>query len=262
MIKKDPLSMSKIEIIPCLSDNYAYLIRDEQTNKNILVDAPEHESIERYLDKNAMSLDCILITHHHNDHIDGISYLRKKYSPKIIGAKRDKHRLPNLDIEVEEGGKFSVGSKTFEVYDVDGHTIGHISYALFEDKALFTGDSLMVMGCGRLFEGTPEDMWKSLKKLKQLPEDIMIYSGHEYTRSNIEFAITIDPNNKKLEARKVKELGRIEKSVPTVPSSLKEELDTNPFLREDDPSIVDHLNMANLDPISRFAKIRALKDSF
>ena len=254
--------MSKIEIIPCLSDNYAYLIRDEQTNKNILVDAPEHESIERYLDKNAMSLDFILITHHHNDHIDGISYLRKKYSPKIIGAKRDKHRLPNLDIEVEEGKKFSVGSKTFEVYDVDGHTIGHIAYALFEDKALFTGDSLMVMGCGRLFEGTPEDMWKSLKKLKELPEDIMIYSGHEYTRSNIEFAITVDPKNEKLQARKVKELDRIEKGTPTVPSSLKEELATNPFLRESDPSIVDQLDTVNLDPISRFAKIRTLKDSF
>ena len=254
--------MSLIEIIPCLSDNYAYLIRDEQTNKNILVDAPEHGAIERYLDKNAMSLDFILITHHHSDHINGISYLKQKYSPKIIGAKRDKHRLPNLDIEVEEGEKLSVGSKTFDIYDVDGHTIGHIAYALFKDKALFTGDSLMVMGCGRLFEGTPEDMWKSLNKLKQMPEDIMIYSGHEYTRSNIEFAKTVDPKNKKLEARKVRDLYRIEKGTPTVPSSLREELATNPFLRESDPSIVDHLDIANLDPISRFAKIRALKDSF
>ena len=120
----------------------------------------------------------------------------------------------------------------------------------------------MVMGCGRLFEGTPEDMYKSLKKLKQLPQDFMIYSGHEYTRSNIEFAITVDPKNKKLEARKIKELDRIEKGTPTVPSSLREELDTNPFLRESDPSIIDHLDIANLDPISRFAKIRALKDSF
>ena len=254
--------MSLIEIIPCLSDNYAYLIRDKQTNKNILVDAPEYGAIEKYLDKNDMSLDFILITHHHSDHIDGINYLRKKYAPKIIGAKRDKHRLPNLDIEVEDGEKLSVGSKTFEVYDVDGHTIGHIAYALFEDKALFTGDSLMVMGCGRLFEGTPEDMYKSLKKLKQLPGDFMIYSGHEYTRSNIEFAISVDPKNKKLEARKIKELDRIEKGIPTVPSSLREELDTNPFLRESDPSIIDHLDIANLDPISRFAKIRALKDSF
>ena len=254
--------MSKIEIIPCLSDNYAYLIRDEQTNKNILVDAPEHESIERYLDKNAMSLDCILITHHHNDHIDGISYLRKKYSPKIIGAKRDKHRLPNLDIEVEEGGKFSVGSKTFEVYDVDGHTIGHISYALFEDKALFTGDSLMVMGCGRLFEGTPEDMWKSLKKLKQLPKDIMIYSGHEYTKSNIEFALSVDPQNEKLKARRIRVLDSIAKGIPTVPSKLEEELETNPFLRESEASILDNIDTVASDPVSRFAKIRALKDNF
>ena len=254
--------MSLIEIIPCLSDNYAYLIRDEKTNKNILVDAPEYGPIETYLDKKSLSLDAILITHHHNDHIDGIKYLKKKYSPKVIGAKRDKHRLPPLDVEVEEGKELKIGSKTFEIYDVDGHTIGHIAYGLMEDKALFSGDSLMVMGCGRLFEGTPEDMWKSLKKLKQLPKDIMIYSGHEYTKSNIEFALSVDPQNEKLKARRKKELERLQKGIPTVPSTLREELDTNPFLRESDPSIADHLNMTNLDPISRFAKIRALKDNF
>ena len=254
--------MSSIEIIPCLSDNYAYIIRDEQTNKNILVDAPEHAPIERYLDDKAMSLDFILITHHHSDHIDGINYLKLKYAPKVIGAKRDKHRLPPLDIEVEEGKQLSIGSKTFDIYDVDGHTVGHIAYSLSEDKVLFTGDSLMVMGCGRLFEGTPEDMWKSLEKLKQLPEDIMIYSGHEYTKSNIEFAITVDPQNEKLKARRTKELEQLQKGLPTVPSTLRKELDTNPFLRESEMSIVDHLDIGNLDPISRFAKIRALKDNF
>ena len=254
--------MSSIEIIPCLSDNYAYIIRDEQTNKNILVDAPEHAPIERYLDDKDMNLDFILITHHHSDHIDGINHLKLKYSPKVIGAKRDRHRLPQLDIEVEEGKQLTIGSKTFDIYDVDGHTVGHIAYSLLEDKALFTGDSLMVMGCGRLFEGSPEDMWKSLEKLKQLPEDFMIYSGHEYTKSNIEFAVTVDPQNEKLLSRRTKELEQLQKGLPTVPSTLREELDTNPFLRESELSIVDHLDMANLDPISRFAKIRALKDNF
>ena len=254
--------MSSIEIIPCLSDNYAYIIRDEQTNKNILVDAPEHVPIERYLDDKDMNLDFILITHHHSDHIDGINHLKLKYSPKVIGAKRDRHRLPQLDIEVEEGKQLTIGSKTFDIYDVDGHTVGHIAYSLLEDKALFTGDSLMVMGCGRLFEGSPEDMWKSLEKLKQLPEDFMIYSGHEYTRSNIEFAVTVDPQNEKLLSRRRKELEKLQKGLPTIPSTLREELDTNPFLRESELSIVDHLDMANLDPISRFAKIRALKDNF
>ena len=254
--------MSSIEIIPCLSDNYAYIIRDEQTNKNILVDAPEHAPIERYLDDKDMNLDFILITHHHSDHIDGINHLKLKYSPKVIGAKRDRHRLPQLDIEVEEGKQLTIGSKTFDIYDVDGHTVGHIAYSLLEDKALFTGDSLMVMGCGRLFEGSPEDMWKSLEKLKQLPEDFMIYSGHEYTKSNIEFAVTVDPQNEKLLSRRTKELEQLQKGLPTIPSTLREELDTNPFLRESDLSIVDHLDMANLDPISRFAKIRALKDNF
>ncbi len=254
--------MSSIEIIPCLSDNYAYLIRDKETNKNILVDAPEHEPIERYIDENALSLDAILITHHHNDHIDGIKYLKNKYSPKVIGAKRDKHRLPPLDIEVEEGKELSIGSKKFEIYDVDGHTIGHIAYALFEDKALFSGDSLMVMGCGRLFEGTPEDMWKSLKKLQQLPKDILIYSGHEYTKSNIEFALTVDPRNEKLKDREIRTLDSLSKGIPTVPSTLGEELDTNPFLRESEPSILNNINAVNLDPVSRFAKIRTLKDNF
>ena len=254
--------MSSIEIIPCLSDNYAYIIKDEQTNKNILVDAPEYTPIERYLDENAMSLDFILITHHHSDHIDGINHLKLKYAPKIIGAKRDKHRLPLLDIEVEEGIELSIGSKKFDIYDVDGHTLGHIAYSLADDRALFTGDSLMVMGCGRLFEGTPDDMWKSLNKLKRLPEDVMIYSGHEYTKSNIEFALSVDPQNEKLTARRTKELERLQQRIPTVPSTLREELDTNPFLREGDPLIADHLDMKNLDPISRFAKIRALKDNF
>ncbi|MAK09337.1 MAG: hydroxyacylglutathione hydrolase [Rhodobacteraceae bacterium] len=254
--------MSSIEIIPCLSDNYAYIIKDEKTNKNILVDAPEHVPIERYLDENGMSLDFVLITHHHSDHIDGINHLKLKYAPKIIGAKRDRHRLPQLDIEVEEGIELSIGSKKFDIYDVDGHTLGHIAYSLADDRALFTGDSLMVMGCGRLFEGTPDDMWKSLKKLKGLPEDIMIYSGHEYTKSNIEFALSVDPQNEKLTARRKKELERLQQGIPTVPSTLREELDTNPFLREGDPLIADHLDMKNLDPISRFAKIRALKDNF
>ena len=254
--------MSSIEIIPCLSDNYAYIIRDEQTNKNILIDAPEHAPIERYLDDKAMSLDFILITHHHSDHIDGINYLKLKYAPTVIGAKRDKHRLPPLDIEVEEGKQLNIGSKTFDIYDVDGHTVGHIAYRLLDDRALFTGDSLMIMGCGRLFEGTPEDMWKSLEKLKQLPEDTMIYSGHEYTKSNIEFAITVDPQNEKLKARRTEVLERLQKGLPTVPSTLREELDTNPFLRESEISIVKHLDMVNLNPIHRFAKIRALKDNF
>ena len=254
--------MSFIKIIPCLSDNYAYIIRDEHTNKNILVDAPEHEPIEKYLDEKALSLDFILITHHHSDHIDGVNYLKNKYSPKIIGASRDKHRLPQLDIEVEEGKQLSIGSKTFNIYDVDGHTVGHIAYALLEDKALFTGDSLMVMGCGRLFEGTPDDMWKSLKKLKQLPKDTMIYSGHEYTKSNIEFALSVDPQNEKLKARRIRTLDSIAKGIPTVPSTLEEELETNPFLRESEASILDNIDTVESDPVSRFAKIRALKDNF
>jgi hydroxyacylglutathione hydrolase len=254
--------MSRIEIIPCLSDNYAYVMIDEQSKTNILIDAPEAGPILKYLKQNSLSLDFILLTHHHPDHIDGVQELRDEFNLKVVGAKRDRNRLPSLDIEVKEGDILKVGSCDFAIIDVDGHTIGHIAYIFEKGKIAFTGDSLMTMGCGRLFEGTPEQMFKSLQKFKKLPGDMKIYSGHEYTKSNIEFALSIDANNEALKNLKINVEDSISKNKPTVPSILKAEYATNPFLRQDDASIVRSLEMVHLNSSERFAKIRSLKDNF
>ena len=254
--------MPKIEIIPCLSDNYAYLIVDEQTKKNILIDAPEAGPILDYLKKNSLNLDYILLTHHHPDHIDGVEELRKEYNLKVVGAKRDEKRLPDLDIEVEDGQTIDIGGMEFNIIDVDGHTVGHIAFICVTENIGFTGDSLMVMGCGRLFEDTPEKMYESIKKFKQFSKDMKIYSGHEYTKSNIEFALSIDKNNLKLRDRHKRVLETLSKNEPTIPSTLREEFETNPFLRQDDPIIIKTLGMENLNSSERFAKIRSLKDNF
>ena len=254
--------MSKIKIIPCLSDNYAYLIVDEQTKKNILIDAPESGPILDYLKKHSLNLDFILLTHHHPDHIDGVEELRREYNLKVVGAKRDKNRLPELDIEVEDGEKINIGKNEFHIIDVDGHTVGHIAFVSIDENIAFTGDSLMVMGCGRLFEGTPEKMFESLEKFKNFSEDMKIYSGHEYTKSNIEFALSIDKSNKKLLERQRTTLESLSRNEATIPSTLREEFETNPFLRQDDPLIVKTLEMENLNSCERFAKIRSLKDNF
>ena len=254
--------MPKIKVIPCLSDNYAYLIVDEQTKKNILIDAPEASPILDYLKKHSLNLDYILLTHHHPDHIDGVDELRKTYNLKVAGAKRDKKRLPNLDIEVEDGQTINIGDIEFNIIDVDGHTVGHIAFISVAENIAFTGDSLMVMGCGRLFEDTPEKMFASIEKFKKFSKDMKIYSGHEYTKSNIEFALSIDKNNQQLIDRHKRVTESLSKNKPTIPSTLREEYDTNPFLRQDDPSIVKTLKMENLTSSQRFAKIRSLKDNF
>ncbi len=254
--------MSKIKIIPCLSDNYAYLVLNEQTKKNVLIDAPEAGPILDYLMDKSLNLDFILLTHHHPDHIDGVEELRKRYNSKVVGAKRDKSRLPALDIEVEDGQTINIGGSEYNIIDVDGHTVGHIAFICAAENIAFTGDSLMVMGCGRLFEDTPAKMFESLEKFKKFSKEMKIYSGHEYTRSNIEFALTIDKNNQKLKDRQKRVLETLSKREPTIPSTLKEEYDTNPFLRQDDPSIVKTLKMENLTSSERFKKIRSLKDNF
>ncbi|OUX42161.1 hydroxyacylglutathione hydrolase [bacterium TMED277] len=254
--------MPKIKIIPCLSDNYAYLIVDEQSKKNILIDAPEAGPILDCLKKNSLNLDYILLTHHHPDHIDGVEELRKKYNLRVVGAKRDKKRLPGLDIEVEDGQTIDIGEMKFNVIDVDGHTVGHVAFICVKENIGFTGDSLMVMGCGRLFEDTPEKMYESMEKFKKFSKDMKIYSGHEYTKSNIEFALSIDKDNPQLRDRHKRVIETLSENEPTIPSTLREEYETNPFLRQDDPSIVKTLKMETLTSSERFAKIRSLKDNF
>ncbi|CUJ84264.1 Hydroxyacylglutathione hydrolase [Ruegeria denitrificans] len=252
----------EIVTIPCLSDNYAFLAHDAASGQTALIDAPEAGPILAELNARDWALSHVLLTHHHWDHIDGLAGILEKHSPKVIGAAADAHRLPPLDQQVAEGDSFEIGGEPVQVLDVSGHTIGHVAYYMPQSSAVFTADSLMALGCGRLFEGTAPQMWDSLSKLAALPDETIVYSGHEYTRSNAKFAITVDPNNAALQQRMADIDTARAAGKPTVPSSLALEKATNPFLRATDPAIQAHLDMQNTDPTAVFAEIRARKDRF
>lgn len=251
-----------IETIPCLSDNYAYLIRDEASGRVALVDAPEAAAIETAIESRGWGLDEIWITHHHADHIDGVGPLTAKYGAQVFGAKADAHRLPPLDQSFGEGDTFDFAGNTVQVMDVSGHTVGHIAYHIPDAKAVFTADSLMAMGCGRVFEGTFDQMWGSLSKFDALPGKTMMYSGHEYTAANARFAVTVDPDNQALATRIDAISAARAAGIPTVPSQLSEERDTNPFLRASALEVKQHLGMENSNDANVFAEIRRRKDAF
>ncbi|CUH64453.1 Hydroxyacylglutathione hydrolase [Thalassovita gelatinovora] len=248
--------------VPCLKDNYAYLVHDAETGETALIDAPEAGAIAAVLEDKGWTLSHVLLTHHHWDHIDGLTDLLKDHPAKVIGAKIDAHRLPPLDRAVVEGDTLIIGSEAIQVIDVSGHTIGHIAFYFPESKLAFTADSLMALGCGRLFEGTPDQMFDSLSKLATLPADTMICSGHEYTQSNGKFALTIDPDNPALISRMRQVQTAREQGEATVPSMLSEELATNPFLRCNDPGIKASVGMIDAQPSAVFAEIRKRKDNF
>ncbi|AHD08652.1 hydroxyacylglutathione hydrolase [Phaeobacter gallaeciensis] len=252
----------EIVTLPCLSDNYAFLLHNADSSQTALVDAPEATAIRAELDRRGWGLDQILLTHHHWDHIDGVAELRAAYDPQIIGAKADAHRLPELDLEVVEGDSFTCLGHDVRVLDVSGHTVGHIAFHVPNAAALFTADSLMALGCGRLFEGTPEQMWQSLQKLAALPGDTTVYSGHEYTQSNARFALTIEPDNAALQRRCTAIDAARADDLPTVPSRLQDELDTNPFLRAHLDSLKTAVGMPDASAAAVFAEIRTRKDKF
>lgn len=252
----------EILTIPCLSDNYAFLAHDSASGETALVDAPEAKPILDTLGAKGWALSHVLLTHHHWDHVDGLGDILSSYPAQVIGAKADAHRLPDLDLAVEEGDSFEIGGQECHVIDVSGHTVGHIAFHIPESAAVFTADSLMALGCGRLFEGTPEQMWTSLSKLAALPAHTTVFSGHEYTQSNATFALTIDPENPDLISR-VSEIAQARaQDNPTVPSALSVELATNPFLRAADAQIQRGLGMEGADPALVFAEIRSRKDKF
>lgn len=252
----------EIITLPCLSDNYAYLLHNAATGETAVVDVPEAGPIEAELAARSWRLTDILITHHHWDHIDGVEALRAATGARVIGAATDAHRLPKLDVALSEGDNVAVCSENAQVLDVSGHTIGHIAYYFRDAGAVFTADSLMALGCGRVFEGTMEQMWNSLRKLAALPADTMVYSGHEYTAGNARFALTIEPDNPALISR----AGEIDKARaegrPTVPSRLSEEFATNPFLRASQPEVKQALGMVGAPDADVFAEIRRRKDRF
>lgn len=252
----------EIVTVPCLKDNYAFLLHDPATGATAVVDVPETGPIEAALAERGWTLTDILITHHHWDHVDGVDALRAATGAGVWGAAADAHRLPALDHALAEGDSVTIGGLTGHVIDVPGHTVGHIALHFPQAGAVFTADSLMALGCGRLFEGTADQMWASLSKLAALPPETLVCSGHEYTAGNARFARTIDPDNSALISRAAEIDAARAANRPTVPSTLAEERDTNPFLRAADPDIARRLDMAGADAAAVFARIRSLKDAF
>jgi len=252
----------KIIVVPCLADNYAYIIHDKLANKTTLVDAPDFYPIQQELEKKKWVLDNILITHHHEDHIAGVAELSKLYNPKVFGAESDKSRLPHLDVSLSDRDKFSIGNHIFKCIDVPGHTLGHVAFYCASENIVFTGDSLMTLGCGRIFEGTAQQMFESLGQLKKLPEITKVFSGHEYARQNAKFSLTVEPDNSFLieQAKQIEiNLGL---KLPNVGFSLLTEKKTNPFLRADTNEIKVALGLEDRSDLDTFTTLRKMKDEF
>ncbi len=238
----------KIKIVKCLTDNYSYIIFDEKTLNCAVIDPSEPGPIIDELENNNLVLKYILNTHHHYDHVGGNIKLKEKYSCKIVGFNEDKNRIPEIDITLKDNQKWKNELFECEIFHIPGHTSGHISIYIKKINALFTGDTLFSLGCGRIFEGTYEEMFESLNKLKKLPVDTKIYCGHEYTLNNSKFCIKYDTKNLDLK-KKIKVINeKIINGLPTIPSTIKEELDCNIFLRTKD--------------LESFSKLRDLKDNF
>ena len=250
----------EIVTIPCLSDNYAYLVNGP--DGTCLIDAPEAGPIVDALDARGWTLGALMITHHHHDHVGGVAELRDRYGCHVIGPKAEEAKLPPLDMALEEGMNGGTGDAYTVPLSVPGHTAGHMAFHFPRAKAVFTADSLMALGCGRLFEGTPAMMWDSLQKFMAMPDDTLVYSGHEYTAANARFALTIEPDNAALQDRARDIEARRAAGQPTVPAALGLEKATNPFLRAGLQSVKQRLDMVGSPDVDVFAEIRRRKDAF
>jgi len=238
----------RVEIIPCLQDNYSYLIIDDNNNSACVVDPSESKPIINFLKNKNIKLKYILNTHHHFDHIGGNKDLKKKFGSTVVGFKKDANKIPEIDILLEDNQIWKADNFISKIIHVPGHTAGHICFHFFQEKIVFTGDTLFSLGCGRIFEGTHKEMFESLNKIKSLPEETKVYCGHEYTLNNSKFCITREPKNLNLKKKIEKIKKRIKEGHPTIPTTIKEELDCNIFLRAKD--------------LETFSKLRDLKDNF
>ena len=238
----------KIEIIKCLSDNYSYLIINDKDKTACVVDPSEAKPIINFVEKNNINLKFILNTHHHFDHVGGNLELKNKYDLKVVGFADDKERIPEIDFLVRDNQIWSKDDFEAKIYHTPGHTSGHIAFHFYKEKKIFTGDTLFSLGCGRIFEGTYEQMFDSLNKIKKLPKDTEIYCGHEYTLQNSKFCLANDSDNLKLKQKISKIEKRLKNNLPTIPSILGEEMECNIFLKAKD--------------VKTFSKLRDLKDNF
>jgi hydroxyacylglutathione hydrolase len=238
----------KIQIIPCLKDNFSYLIIDEKKNIACVIDPSESGPIIEFLEKKEINLNFILNTHHHYDHVGGNEELKKKYNSIVVGFKNDKKRIPGIDCFVEHNQIWKEENFEAKILYIPGHTLGHISFYFYNEKLIFTGDTLFSLGCGKIFEGTNSQMFNSLEELKKLPPDTKIYCGHEYTLKNSEFCLKYDPNNEKLKKKILDINKKLNNNLPTIPSTIRDELECNIFLKAKD--------------LKTFSKLRELKDNF
>jgi hydroxyacylglutathione hydrolase len=256
--------VSALQIVqfPCLSDNYGYLLHDPDAGLTAAIDTPDADEIEAQLSARGWRLTHIFNTHHHDDHAGGNLVLKERHDCLIVGPKADAARIPGIDVGVGERFRVVFGDRRIDVFETPGHTTGHIVYYVPEASAAFVGDTLFAMGCGRLFEGTPEQMWSSLQKILRWPDDTALYCAHEYTLANGRFALTVEPDNPALvdRVRDVELLRQAGK--PTVPTTLRQEKATNPFLRPASSALKAAIGLEGGDEISVFARTRYLKDSF
>ena len=238
----------RIQIIPCLQDNYSYLLIDEEGKIACVIDPSEADPIIEYLEKNNIALKFILNTHHHYDHVGGNQKLKEKYGAKVVGYKGDEQRIPGIDVLLSDQETWVYEKFEAKIIHVPGHTLGHICFYFDKEKSVFTGDTLFSLGCGRIFEGTYSQMFNSLMKLKNLPENTKIFCGHEYTKQNSKFCIANDKNNENLKAKINDIETKLRNGLPTIPSTIKEEIECNIFLRSNN--------------LESFSKLRVLKDNF
>lgn len=252
----------EIEQFICRSDNFGVLVHDPSSGQTAIIDAPEEAAILAALKRTGWTPTMILTTHHHLDHVEANLALKERFKLKIVGPEAEKAKIPGIDQTVRQGSVVQLGAERIEVIETPGHTAGHVSYHLPAPKVAFTADTLFALGCGRLFECKPPVMHESLKKLAALPADTVVYCGHEYTLANARFALTVDPTNSALKERaaRIEALRAADK--PTLPTTIGEELSTNPFLRWHDPAIRKHLGMEKASDVEVFAEIRKRKDNF
>ena len=251
-----------IELIPAFTDNYIFLVHAPDSGVTAIVDPADPKPVVARLEKRGLTLTHILNTHHHADHVGGNRALKERYGCTIVGPRADADRIPGIDVQVGDGDTYDFGGHAATVFDVPGHTRGHIAYWFAGDNAAFVGDTLFAMGCGRLFEGTPAQMWTSLQKLMQMPDETRIYCAHEYTMANGKFALSVEPQNETLQARMRQVEAARSMDQPTVPTTMGLEKATNPFLRPASPDLQETIRFTGADLVEVFAETRARKDSF
>lgn len=253
----------RVELIPAFKDNYIYLLREPDSDVVGIVDAGDAGPAIAELERQNLKLTHIFNTHHHPDHVGGNAALKARFpGALLIGPLSETLRIADMDLTVSEGNIVEFGTLSFKVMEVPGHTRGHVAYWTDKGQAVFTGDTMFALGCGRMFEGTASQMWTSLTKLKWLPSVTRVYCGHEYTQNNARFALTVDPGNEML-VQRAEEIDRLRaEGKPTIPSTIGLENDTNPFLHADDSAIAQTVGLAGADPVTVFAEIRRRKDAF